>query len=170
MATNWICVSIVRSLQTDTFDLPKRQPLQNSKLTPSSLQNYAVVQATLPGIENLGYKFWIVWVCSLLPRQCPPSHGLTGLQAVICFSFIPVTYLFYPETANRSLEDIDRFFETNPPLIICRNELATQLARPLVYAEMDDEIWRRGDIEMKGKDGDEKEGGVVGVEDVESAR
>ena len=62
MATNWICVSIVRSLQTDTFDLPKRQPLQNSKLTPSSLQNYAVVQATLPGIENLGYKFWIVWV------------------------------------------------------------------------------------------------------------
>ncbi|KAM0695440.1 hypothetical protein Q7P36_005799 [Cladosporium allicinum] len=125
MATNWICVSIVRSLQTDTFDLPKRQPLQNSKLTPSSLQNYAVVQATLPGIENLGYKFWIVW-------------------AVICFSFIPVTYLFYPETANRSLEDIDRFFETNPPLIICRNELATQLARPAVYAEMDDEIWRRG--------------------------
>ena len=24
--------------------------------------NYAVVQATLPGIENLGYKFWIIWV------------------------------------------------------------------------------------------------------------
>jgi hypothetical protein len=23
-------------------------------------QNYAVVQATLPGVENLGYKFWIV--------------------------------------------------------------------------------------------------------------
>ena len=39
--------------------------------------NYAVVQATLPGIANLGYKFWIVW-------------------AVICFSFIFITYLFYP--------------------------------------------------------------------------
>jgi len=25
--------------------------------------NYAVVQATLPGIQNLGYKFWIVWAC-----------------------------------------------------------------------------------------------------------
>ena len=24
--------------------------------------NYAVVQATLPGIQNLGYKFWIIWV------------------------------------------------------------------------------------------------------------
>ena len=89
---------------------------------------------------------------------------------MICFSFIPVTYLFYPETANRSLEDIDRFFETNPPLIICRNELATQLARPAVYAEMDDEIWRRGEMEMKGKEGDGKEGGVVGVEDVDIVR
>jgi hypothetical protein len=78
-----------------------------------------------------------------------------------------VTYLFYPETANRSLEDIDRFFETNPPLVICRNELATQLARPGVYAEMDDEIWRRGETKMEGN---EKEGGVVGVEDVQEAR
>merc|ERR1711939_1244134 len=33
--------------------------------------NYAVVQATLPGVENLGYKFWIVWAC-------------------ICFAFIPI--------------------------------------------------------------------------------
>lgn len=47
--------------------------------------SYAVVQATLPGIANLGYKFWAVW-------------------AVICASFIPITYLFYPETANRTLE------------------------------------------------------------------
>jgi hypothetical protein len=44
-----------------------------------------VAQITPPGIENLGYKFWIIW-------------------AVICFSFIPTTYFFYPETANRSLE------------------------------------------------------------------
>jgi hypothetical protein len=63
-------------------------------------------------------------------------------QACICFAFIPITYLFYPETANRTLEDIDRFFETNPPIIICRNELATQLARPQVYADQDAEIWR----------------------------
>jgi hypothetical protein len=64
-------------------------------------------------------------------------------QACICFAFIPITYLFYPETANRTLEDIDRFFETNPPIIICRNELATQLARPQVYADQDAEIWRQ---------------------------
>jgi hypothetical protein len=78
-----------------------------------------------------------------------------------------VTYLFYPETANRSLEDIDRFFETNPPLIICSNELATQLARPAVYAEMDEEVWRRGEMKMEGANvEEEKDVGVVGVEQV----
>ncbi|KAM0709556.1 hypothetical protein Q7P35_003595 [Cladosporium inversicolor] len=96
--------------------------------------NYAVVQATLPGIENLGYKFWIIWAC-------------------ICFSFIPITYLFYPETANRTLEDIDRFFETDPPIVICRNELATGLARPRVYVEQDEEIWRKVE---KGDGSDER--------------
>lgn len=44
--------------------------------------NYAVVQATLPGLEKLGWKFWIIW-------------------AVICAAFIPITFFFYPETANR---------------------------------------------------------------------
>jgi hypothetical protein len=83
--------------------------------------NYGVVQATLPGIQNLGYKFWIIW-------------------AVICFSFIPITYFFYPETANRTLEDIDRFFETNPGILVHRNNLAVQLHRPAEFIEADARI------------------------------
>lgn len=43
--------------------------------------NYAVVQATLPGIENLGYKFWIVWVNSPPPRP----HSLP------LFTYLPLT-------------------------------------------------------------------------------
>lgn len=62
-------------------------------------QNYMVVQVTPPGIQNLGWRFWIIW-------------------AVICFTFIPVTYLFYPETAGRTLEDIDRYFEGKPGIIV----------------------------------------------------
>lgn len=77
-----------------------------------------VAEVTPSGIANLGYKFWIIW-------------------AVICFAFIPVTFFFYPETANRSLEDIDRFFDTDPGLFIHRNKLATQLHRPDVYVEAD---------------------------------
>ncbi|KAK6406235.1 hypothetical protein LTR95_018684 [Oleoguttula sp. CCFEE 5521] len=109
--------------------------------------NYAVVQATLPGIDNLGYKFWIVW-------------------AVICFAFIPITYFLYPETANRSLEDIDRFFETKPGVLVFRNKLATQLSRPQQYFDMDEEIARK---EEKGGDWGrkdvEKEKEIVGLEE-----
>ena len=75
----------------------------------------------MPGIQNLGYKFWIIW-------------------AVICFSFIPITYFLYPETANRTLEDIDRFFETKPGLLIHRNKLAVKLHRPVEFIEADARI------------------------------
>ncbi|KAJ5815542.1 MFS sugar transporter [Penicillium riverlandense] len=65
--------------------------------------NYMVVQITPIGIQNLSWRFWIIW-------------------AIICFSFIPVTYLFYPETTGRSLEDIDRYFEGNPGIIVARDK------------------------------------------------
>ncbi|KAK5136393.1 hypothetical protein LTR08_003519 [Meristemomyces frigidus] len=100
--------------------------------------NYAVVQATLPGIDSLGYKFWIVW-------------------AVICFAFIPITYLFYPETANRTLEDIDRFFETEPGILVFNNKLATQLHRPQVFIEQDEHITHQFD-KSSGLVGDEEKG------------
>lgn len=83
--------------------------------------NYMVAQVTPPGIANLGWRFWVTW-------------------AVICASFVPITYLFYPETANRSLEDIDRFFEDGPGVIVCQNKLATQLSRPSVYEDADRQI------------------------------
>ncbi|KAH3905033.1 hypothetical protein HBH56_226430 [Parastagonospora nodorum] len=94
--------------------------------------NYAVVQATLPGIESLGYKFWVIW-------------------AVICFSFIPITYFIYPETANRTLEDIDRFFEGEPGLLIHRNKLAVQLHRPAAFIEADEKIAAGDQAMRKGK-------------------
>ncbi|KAH8804373.1 general substrate transporter [Xylogone sp. PMI_703] len=85
------------------------------------IMNYMVAEVTPPGIANLKYRFWIIW-------------------AVICFSFIPITYLFYPETANRSLEDIDRFFAAHPGILVFKNEIATQLQRPEIYEEADREI------------------------------
>lgn len=84
--------------------------------------NYMVAQVTPPGIANLGYRFWIIW-------------------AVICASFVPITYLFYPETANRSLEDIDRFFEDNRGTFVFRNKVATQLDRPRIYEDADKQFF-----------------------------
>ena len=90
------------------------------------IMNYMVAEVTPSGIANLGWRFWIIW-------------------AVICASFIPITFFFYPETANRSLEDIDRFFETKPGIFIHRNKIATQLHRPDIYEEEDYRIGHLGD-------------------------
>ncbi|KAF2101344.1 general substrate transporter [Rhizodiscina lignyota] len=106
--------------------------------------NYAVVQATLPGVQNLRWKFWIIW-------------------CVICFAFIPATYFFYPETANRTLEDIDRFFESQPGLLVHRNKLATQLSRPEIYIEEDERIAREN---MEARDRtDPEKGGIENIEE-----
>lgn len=115
-------------------------------------------------MKNLGYKYWIVW-------------------AVICAAFIPISkssiprehlrdayentaYLFYPETANRTLEDIDRFFETQPNIIVCRNQLATELSRPLVYIEQDEMIADQAE-KSNGWNDDAEKGHGVAVERVE---
>ena len=45
------------------------------------------------GIQNLQWKFYIIW---------------TLLNA----SFVPLMYFFYPETSDRSLEDIDGNFKS----------------------------------------------------------
>lgn len=94
------------------------------------------------------------------------SSQLTISKACICFAFIPITYLFYPETANRTLEDIDRFFETNPPIIICNNALATQLSRPSVYAEQDEEIWRQSEKTEERGEEEKGQGSDVGIEKI----
>lgn len=53
---------------------------------------------------------------------------------------------FYPETANRTLEDIDRFFEGKPGIFIHRNKVATQLHRPEEYEEADARIAEKEEL------------------------
>ena len=48
--------------------------------------NYAVVQATLPGIENLGYKFWIIWVRPVCTPHFP--SGTPNLRQKIPTSLV----------------------------------------------------------------------------------
>lgn len=59
------------------------------------LINFGVVFVTPIGIARLGSHFYTIWTV------------LNGLM-------VPILYLFYPETAGRSLEDIDGMFEEHP--------------------------------------------------------
>lgn len=61
------------------------------------LINFGVVFVTPLGIARLGPYFYIIWTV------------LNGLM-------VPTLYVFFPETAGRSLEDIDGMFEAHPTI------------------------------------------------------
>ena len=104
--------------------------------------NFMVVEITPVGIQNLGYQFYIIWT-------------------VLNFSFVPIIYFFYPETANRALEDIDIFFRDNNAIFVHRNPEALSRKRPARYIEMERELVHHAEAKA-----DEMEGTVEQVERV----
>lgn len=70
------------------------------------LINFGVVFVTPLGIASLGSQFYVIWTV------------LNGLM-------VPIIYLFYPETAGRSLEDIDGMFEAHPTVWVFMNKSMT---------------------------------------------
>lgn len=47
----------------------------------------------------------------------------------------PVVFLFYPETANRTLEDMDQIFIHHSSAFVFANRAATQSQRPQLFIE-----------------------------------
>ncbi|KAJ9641523.1 hypothetical protein H2201_004007 [Coniosporium apollinis] len=86
--------------------------------------NFMVVEITLPGIESLGWQFYIIWT-------------------VFNGAFVPIVYFFYPETAGRSLEDLDRYFHDKPSLFVNRDKDAISSKRPQKYIEYEEGEIRR---------------------------
>ncbi|RAL65904.1 hypothetical protein DID88_005566 [Monilinia fructigena] len=89
--------------------------------------NFMVVEITPIGIENLGWKFYIIWT-------------------VFNASFVPIIYLFYPETSDRTLEDIDRLFRENTSILVYKDPDAISKTRPARYFEAEREV--RGKFDM----------------------
>lgn len=59
----------------------------------------------------------------------------------------PLTAIYitslYPETAGRTLEDIDLYYQENPPLLVFRDKDVISSKRPAKYAEREQEEVRR---------------------------
>jgi hypothetical protein len=53
--------------------------------------NFAIVEFTPPAIANIGYKTYIIF-------------------AILNAAWLPVIWIFYPETKGLALEDVDRLF------------------------------------------------------------
>ncbi|KAK3720154.1 hypothetical protein LTR37_003978 [Vermiconidia calcicola] len=86
--------------------------------------NFMVVEITPIGIETLRWKFYIIWT-------------------VLNGSFVPFTYFLFPETAGRTLEDIDSYFRGQPSLVVFRDKLATESKRPMEFIEKEEQEVRR---------------------------
>lgn len=82
------------------------------------------MEITPIGIQNLQWKFYIIWV-------------------VFNLSCVPLVYFLYPETADRTLEDLDAYFRTNPPLLVFRDKSVTSSKRPAEFAVKEEEDIRR---------------------------
>ncbi|KAK2597808.1 hypothetical protein N8I77_012570 [Diaporthe amygdali] len=80
------------------------------------LGGFVVVQFTKVGLDNLQWRFFLMF-------------------GIFCFAFGPVVYFFYPETANRTLEDMDQIFIQNPSPFVFTSRAATQSQRPLGLIE-----------------------------------
>ncbi|KAL5360266.1 general substrate transporter [Aspergillus floccosus] len=119
---------------TEINSLPMRTKGAAVATATNWITNFAIVEITPIGIQNIGWRFYIVW---------------TVLNA----AFLPVIYFLYPETANRTLEDVDAYYRTNPPLIVIRDPDAISTKRPLKYIQHEDE-----EIQRKAKDQDARKG------------
>ena len=76
-------------------------------LTPQA-NNVIIAQITPYGFQNIGYKYFIVYICTNLAN------------IVIC-------YLYFPETKNKSLEEIGLLFgDTNVRIPMILDPLGTK--------------------------------------------
>jgi MFS family permease len=74
------------------------------------MSNFVVVMVTPIGLDAIqGHYFW-VW-------------------AIVCASFVPLTYFFGVETSGRSLEQIDAMFQKNPRVCMGLNRENRQVVR-----------------------------------------
>ncbi|WAO87561.1 MFS domain-containing protein [Fusarium falciforme] len=109
---------------TEINSLPMRTKGAALATGTNWMTNFIVVEITPIGIQNLGWRFWIVWT-------------------VTNAFFLPVIYFLYPETSNRKLEDLDAYFRENPSVIVINDKDAISSKRPLKYIQQEEEDIRR---------------------------
>ncbi|KAK5162871.1 uncharacterized protein LTR77_011128 [Saxophila tyrrhenica] len=111
------------------------------------LFGFVCTQFTSVGIRNLGYRFYIIF-------------------AVLNVVFLPVVYFLYPETANRTLEDLDAYFDRDSghtTIIRIGDKVAKQHKRP---QEAIDAERRRIEMTTEAEVFDRKLSGISHVEEV----
>jgi MFS family permease len=114
---------------TEINSLPMRTKGAAAATMTNWITNFLVVEVTPIGIQNLGWRFYVIW-------------------AVINTAIMPLIWAFFPETANRTLEDLDAYYRENPPLLVVKDKDAILILRPQKFV-----IAQRRDIEEAAAEG-----------------
>lgn len=72
------------------------------------MSNFVVVMVTPVGLDNIGGHYFWIW-------------------AIVCASFIPLTWFFGVETSGRTLEQVDEMFMTEPRICMGLNPNHTRV-------------------------------------------
>ncbi|KAF2816866.1 uncharacterized protein BDZ99DRAFT_564694 [Mytilinidion resinicola] len=103
--------------------------------------------ASLPGPTRLAWAkasigfFFLYYVFFGIGWQ-----GFYIIWTVFNAAFVLIVYFLYPETADRSLEDLDRFFAGNAPLFVWQDKDAIANKRPQAFVEREEEVRRASSI------------------------
>lgn len=102
-----------------------------------------VVEITPPGIRTLQWRFYIIW-CVFNFAFIPIGKSFPTRQDYKFFILKrSIVYFFYPETAGRTLEDLDRYFAGDAPLLVFKDKEAIASKRPTKYIENEQAEIRR---------------------------
>ncbi|KAL2826130.1 general substrate transporter [Aspergillus cavernicola] len=102
-----------------------RAPANALATSSNWIFNFMVVMITPVAFQNIGYQTYIIF-------------------AVINAFIFPVTYFFYPETAYRSLEEMDRIFRKTTSVF---NVVQTAYDEPHMYGKNGQLLRQLSDIE-----------------------
>lgn len=102
------------------------------------------------------------WICGFCITQYTDKAvtnmkwGFYLLFAIIVLCYGPVVWFFYPETAKRTLEDMNFMFDHYDTIFVGKHKELRQRSRPEIFIEA--EIERVGALKLEKKDSlDEKE-------------
>lgn len=89
--------------------LPLRLRQRGSSISTAAnwICNYIIVQITPPAINNIGWRTYIIF-------------------AVLNALWVPIIYIFFPETKGLELEDVDKLFSGESTVQELRREKGIQ--------------------------------------------
>ncbi|QMW35812.1 hypothetical protein G4B84_011341 [Aspergillus flavus NRRL3357] len=96
---------------------------------------------------------WLSYRAQLPPNAEQGSCCGDGNQLMTNFVMVEITPIGIENIANRTLEDIDAYYRSNPSLIVIKDPDAISVKRPLKYIEREDhEMKKIGEIRTKKVD------------------